>query len=419
MIGKLKSKGIILVFIVIFLLSMTACGAENDSSDMNSSSDQSVVSTEDASDDEDNLDYYDDEDEEEFDDDEDEDFDDEDSDYSEDDEDDKSISEPAKNTYTAFGKLEIQFLDLGQADGALVICDDKAMLIDGGNRDDSSFMYSYLKEKGISHLDYVIATHPDEDHIGGIAGALNYASCETVYCSTDKWDSYIFDDFKFYVEKQGKKIEVPEPGTTFNLGDAKCKILGPISKSEESNNNSIILRITYGKTSFLFTGDAEFDEEKELIDSGAKLRSNVLKVAHHGSSSSTSSRFLKKVKPDYAVISVGKDNSYGHPTEKILKRLKKAGAKIYRTDKKGTITCISDGKSIKFKTEKSSSENDTAVATNSSDVNTYILNTNTHKFHFPLCRSVKDMKEKNKEEFVGSREECIKLGYEPCGNCKP
>lgn len=346
MFGKPKNKLIILVIIALFLFAVIGFGASKAISGAKDNVDQPIASTEDTSDDQ----YeFDEEDDDEY-------FDEE---YADDedaiDEDEKTAAESEKNTYTSFGKIEIQFLDVGQADSALIICDDKAMLIDGGNRDDSSFLYSYLKEKGIKHLDYIIATHPDEDHIGGIAGALNYASCGTVYCSTDWHDSYVFDDFKFYIEKQGKKIEIPEPGTSFSLGEAKCEVIGPINEAEESNNNSIVLRITYGKTSFLFTGDAEFEEENDLINSDAKLKSDVLKVAHHGSASSTSSKFLKKVKPDYAVISVGKDNTYGHPTESTLKNLKNAGAKIYRTDRKGTITCISDGKNIDFQIEKKSS----------------------------------------------------------------
>lgn len=429
MFGKLKNKCLILVFIVIFTLLLTGCGGDKGTSDVEGNADQTVVSTEDA-DDVDDEEY---DDEDEFDDE------DDDEDIDEDEEDaDQNVNEnnrdSEKQKEIEYGKLEINYLDVGQADAALLICDGQTMLIDGGNREDSSFLYSYLKNKDIDYLDYVIATHPDEDHIGGIAGALNYASCGTVYCSTDWHDSYVFDDFKMYVEKQGKKIEIPDAGTEFNIGGAKCKIIGPVNESEDSNNSSIVVRITYGKTSFLFTGDAEFEEENDLISSGTKLNSNVLKVGHHGSAYSTSQEFLDKVKPDYAIISVGKDNSYGHPAGVTLTNLKQAGAKIYRTDKQGTITCVSDGKKIEFKSEKKSKVNNTdtekqvtdnkaarknSKADNTGESDVYILNTNTQKFHYPQCRSVKDMKDKNKQEFEGTREQCINMGYDPCGNCRP
>lgn len=431
MLSKLKNKYLMLVVIVVFTMIFTGCEGDKASSDIDD--DQTVVSTEDISDSD--LDY-----DEDYDEDYDDEYDDDDEDIDTDSEKEDAEAVKAADTKSkkkkeiVHGKLEIDFIDVGQADAALVICDGQTLLIDGGNRESSSLMYSYLKKREIDYLDYIIATHPDEDHIGGIAGALNYANCGTVYCSTKWHDSYVFDDFKFYVEKQGKKIEVPETGTVFHIGKAKCKIIGPVGEREDSNNNSIIVRITYGKTSFLFTGDAEFEEENDLLSSGAKLKSDVLKVAHHGSSYSTSQEFLDKVKPDYAVISVGKNNSYGHPAGVTINNLKAAGAKIYRTDRQGTITCISDGKKIEFKSEKKSGEKSSSKSKNDTDNNTalsnssaeskdesnvYILNTNTHKFHYPKCKSVKDMKDKNKQKFQGTREECLEMGYDPCGNCHP
>ncbi|NLC73785.1 MAG: MBL fold metallo-hydrolase, partial [Clostridiales bacterium] len=176
---------------------------------------------------------------------------------------------------------------------------------------------------------------------------------DTAYCPFTSYDTKTFASFTKYLAKQNKTITVPSAGDSFGLGNAEVTVLGPISISaDDTNNSSIVLRIVYGKTSFLLTGDAEWDEEREIIDSGADIASTVLKVGHHGSSFSTSIYFLREVAPEYAVISVGEGNSYGHPTEQTLSRLRDADVKTYRTDMQGDIICTSDGKNVKFKTEK-------------------------------------------------------------------
>lgn len=377
------------------------------------------------------------------------------------------------------GGFEVHFIDVGQGDSALILCDDEAMLIDGGDSKASSLIYTYLKEHKVDRLKYMIATHPDEDHIGGLAGALNYAAVDTAFCPVTEHDTRAFESFVKYLNKQGKSITVPLNGTQFRLGSASVRLIGPVSRSSVSNNNSIVARVTYGNTSFLFTGDAEAGEEHEIIRSGAEVRSDVLKVGHHGSLSSTSNEFLKAVDPKYAVISVGKDNSYGHPEEGILEMLTDRGISIFRTDLNGDIICKSDGNSISFTVEhdrKESGQSSAAAASgktsdsraaaggsnggsegdaadrnaaaaaagassgtagstavgaaagiagtvngsgSSGDGCTYILNTNTRKFHYPDCKSVKQMKDKNKSEFSGTRDEAIAQGYSPCGNCHP
>ena len=314
------------------------------------------------------------------------------------------------------------------------------MLIDGGNKADSSLIYSYLKENSIDYLDYIVCTHAQEDHAGGLAGALNYASVGVALSSVTEADNDAFEDFVKYLDLQGVSITVPAPGDTFPLGNASVQILGPISMDEEEpNNTSIVLRVVYGDTSFLFTGDAEREEEQEILDAGYALQSTVLKVPHHGSASSTSYPFLREVMPLYAVISVGADNSYGHPTDEVLSRLRDADTKVYRTDMQGTIIANSDGKDVTFTVERNADANTFAgptpapapvvapdVPSTSGDDNKtvpagtdYVLNTNTHKFHYPNCASVKKMKDKNKQFYTGTREEVIAMGYSPCGNCHP
>lgn len=336
--------------------------------------------------------------------------------------------------------FEVHYLDVGQADAALVLCDGASMLIDGGNKADSSLIYSYLKEHDISHLDYIVCTHAQEDHAGGLAGALNYATVDVAFCPVTRADNAAFNDFVKYLDLQGVSITEPVAGETFQLGHAEIKILGPLSIDEdEPNNTSIVLRIEYGATSFLFTGDAEREEEQEILDAGYSLQSTVLKVGHHGSASSTIYPFLREVMPLYAVISVGKENLYGHPTDEVLSRLHDADVKVFRTDMLGTVIGKSDGKIVDFTVEKNPDadtfatsvqkpETITPVTTISGGADTsvqpalgtdYVLNINTHKFHYPSCASVKKMKDKNKQFFTGTREEVLAMGYSPCGNCHP
>ncbi len=255
----------------------------------------------------------------------------------------------------AESSFEIHFLNVGEADAALVECDGHYMLIDGGNSGDSQFIYAYLKEYSINHLDYIVCSHAHEDHVGGLAGALNYATVDTAYAPVTEYDSRAFNSFVKYLKQQGKTITVPKAGDSFNLGKAQVEILAPIDMSLavlNENNTSIILRIAYGKSSFLFTGDAEEGEEKTLLNTGIDISSTVLKVGHHGSYTSTSIEFLKAVSPEYCVISVGNDNPYGHPHNSILEKLEKFGVKIFRTDISGTIICRSDGNMVTFESEQ-------------------------------------------------------------------
>lgn len=250
-------------------------------------------------------------------------------------------------------QFEVHYIDVGQADAALVICDGETMMIDGGNSAGSRTVASYLKNMNIDELDYVICSHAHEDHVGGLSGALSAAEADHIYAPQTESDSKAYKNFKKKANEQGVKIEHPSAGDTLRLGSSKVEILGPLTeKGRDLNNTSIVLKITYGSTSFLFTGDAEREEEAEILDSGADLKSTVLKVGHHGSSSSTSYPFLRAVMPQYAVICSEKGNSYGHPHEETLSRLNDAGAEIYRTDTNGDIVMTSDGTNIDVYTDK-------------------------------------------------------------------
>lgn len=247
--------------------------------------------------------------------------------------------------------FRIQFIDVGQADAALISCDNHYMLIDGGNRDDSSRIYSVLQAAGINHLDIVVGSHAHEDHIGGLPGAFQAADADLVLSPVTEYDSKVFETFKSKAAEKGSGLTVPPTGSTYALGSATVKILG-LNGGEDTNDTSIILKITYGETSFLFTGDAEYDGEHAVLDRGADLSATVLKVGHHGSDTSTCYPFLRTVMPQYAVISVGAGNSYGHPADDTLSKLRDAGVEVFRTDLQGDIFCSSDGKTVSFETQK-------------------------------------------------------------------
>ena len=252
----------------------------------------------------------------------------------------------------ALADLEAHFLDVGQGDCAIIRCDGEYMVIDGGPKSASNYVYSYIRSAlETTRIDYVVSTHPHVDHVGGLATVLNAAQVDLLLTPVLEWDSEAFNSMIKYADMQGTVISVPEQGDTMQLGGATVTILLCWPDAIEygrTNDSSIVLRIDYGETSFLFTGDAEDWSEYMLIDEGVNLKADVLKVAHHGSIYSSTAEFLEEVSPEYAVISAGKENKYGHPHEAVLDRLAAVGAKTLRTDEMGTIIIKSDGKSLRI-----------------------------------------------------------------------
>lgn len=323
----------------------------------------------------------------------------------------------APSTAVTGDGLTVRYLDVGQGDSILLQCDGASMLIDGGNVADSQLVVACLRNAGVETLDYVVNTHAHEDHVGGLAGVLAVFPAEAVWCPVTSYDSACFEDFVSYAAAQDLALTCPEPGTVWPLGEALVTVLGPWEDYDEPNNTSLVLRVDYGETSFLFTGDMEREAEADLLERGVDVAADVLKAGHHGSDTSSSYPFLRAVDPELVVISVGEDNSYGHPDEDVLSRFRDLGATVCRTDLQGEIVLTSDGETVSCETERQAAvTNPTEYdgsGQNSGDV-TYIGNRDSKKFHLPTCANLPA--EQNRVAFR-SYDEAVDAGYSPCGNC--
>lgn len=245
--------------------------------------------------------------------------------------------------------LRVYYLDVGQADCTLIVNNGQTMLIDGANEADSSLIIKYLKKLGVSKLDYVIATHPDMDHIAGLDKLILAFDAECIYMPiTTKTNKEMNE---LYQAIENRTVINPTASDYFYLGNSKCTILNSGDTSKVSDNNSsIVIQLDYGETSCLFMGDAETEVEDNVTWNDI----NVLKVSHHGSNDATSQLFLEAVLPEYSIISVGSNNSHNHPSNETLERLNDINSTIYRTDVDGTIILISDGTDYYFNFDKTS-----------------------------------------------------------------
>lgn len=275
---------------------------------------------------------------------------------------------------TVASQMKVHYINVGQADSTLIQIDGKNILIDAGNND--NLAYNYLKAQGISKLDYVIATHPHADHIGGMANIINDFTVGKFYAPKETTTTTVFENLVKSLQSKGLKITVPTPGENIYIGNAVLTFLAPNNSTyEDLNNYSIVTRIKYGNTSFIFEGDAEDISENEILAKQLDISANVIKIGHHGSSSSTTKAYLDKVNPQYAVISVGANNDYGHPNKDILNRLTAKNIKVFRTDISGTIIANSNGTSITFNSNPMTGNPGTVV--NSNNTNTINNNSNT------------------------------------------
>ena len=248
------------------------------------------------------------------------------------------------------GDLEVHFLDVGQADSIMISCMGEFMIIDAGNNADGPLIVDYLKSLDIDRFKYAVGTHAHEDHIGGMDDIIDNFSVDNFYMPDVVTTTKTFEDVLDALERANVAFGTPIVGDKFTLGSANIEVIYVGTNEKDLNSTSIVLRLDFGNTSFLFTGDATEEVESNILEKN--IEADVLKVAHHGSKYSTSWKFLKKVAPKYAIISVGLGNSYGHPGANVLQRLEKAGIQVYRTDEVGTIIAKSDGNKINFETFK-------------------------------------------------------------------
>ena len=321
--------------------------------------------------------------------------------------------------------LTVHFIDVGQGDSTLLESRGEYVLIDAGEKEYGGSVVRYLKKQGAKHLKYVIATHPHSDHIGGMTKVINSIDTENfITVETDQTTRAWLNVLEAVDQNDVNYLDA-EAGATYSFGEARFTILAPLSDSYSGYNNySVVTKVTCGKISFLMTGDAEKQSEKEMLAAGEDLSADVLKCGHHGSSTSSTAAFLKAVNPSYAVISCGENNDYGHPHKETLKKLNLLGCDIYRTDELGTIVAATDGETITFSsgdsvlsTSAAGESDETATQQNTAEGG-YIGNRSSRVFHLPSCSGVATMSEKNKVP-LSSRDDAIAQGYTPCSKCEP
>ena len=318
--------------------------------------------------------------------------------------------------------LFVHFIDVGQGDSILLESSGEFVLVDAGEKDYGKTVVDFINSRSADSLKYVIATHPHSDHIGGMEYVLDRVKAESFITAETDQDTNRWLKTLDAVDRNGLDYIDAEVGATYSFGTSQFTILAPNSDSYSGYNDySVVTKVTCGDISYMLTGDAEKTSEKEMLHSGADLSADVLKLGHHGSSTSSTAAFLKAVAPEYAVISCGKNNDYGHPHEETMKKLELLGCKVYRTDEMGTITAYTDGETLSFYTGSSGSDPYEAASTASDTYETaeyYIGNRNSHVFHLPDCSGAKTMSESNKVIFY-SRDKAVSDGYRPCNQCKP
>lgn len=240
------------------------------------------------------------------------------------------------------GTLTVHFIDVGQADCQLIeLPNGEVMLIDAGNNDDASLIKKYIKKLDIDTIDYLVGTHPHEDHIGSLDAVIENFNIGTLYMPNAEADTKTYRSTMETIRKNNIDPVITYAGETIYAdSDLKIEVVAPVKDYEDLNNASIVIHLTYKDSTFLFTGDAEELSENDIT---ADIEADVLSVGHHGSSTSTSDSFLKRVDPMYAVISCGKDNDYGHPHRETIQKLEDDDITIYRTDEMGTIICSTTG----------------------------------------------------------------------------
>lgn len=318
--------------------------------------------------------------------------------------------------------LKVHYIDVGQGDSQLLQTNGINILIDTGEADQSENLIAYLESQGVQTIDYLFLTHPHTDHMGAATAVMEHFPVKQVYLTNRTHTTAAYRKLIETIQKKKIKRVQAKAGVSINFTkNLHGTILSPSKNYDDINASSIVMKITYGTTSFLFNGDATVETESDILNAGYDVSATVYKVAHHGSSSSNSTKFLQAVNPSLCIIQLGKNNSYGHPHKEVKERLKKLGVPVYRTDEDGTIVVTTNGKKLSVKTKKtnsatiSTSPSTTTPSTGNSKA-TYIGNKNSKVFHLPTCSSLPN--KKNQVTFT-SRSAAIQSGYHACSRCNP
>lgn len=308
------------------------------------------------------------------------------------------------NTFAAtYYNAKIHYIDVGQGDAVLIESNKKYILIDTGKN--KSTVSDYLKKQKVKKLDYLILTHPDADHIGGAENIIKNYNIGKIIMPTKEHTSKTYENTLLAIKDKGLKITKPKIGTEYKIGKASFTIIAPNATYKDNNNSSVGLKFVNGKTSFLFIGDAEEKSIDDILNNKIDINANVLMVGHHGSDTSTTDDLLDAVKADSAIISVGK-NSYGHPTDSVLKLLHNHNIDIYRTDENGTIIATSNGKKVTI--DASSYE---YKPTNEA-VKTVFITKTGKRYHLEWCSALKSKIESTLQNALDKR-------LAPCNICNP
>lgn len=268
---------------------------------------------------------------------------------------DAGIDNDSSNIVTD-GGLQVHYIDVGQGDSILISCDGENILIDGGDTYAADAILGYLKKQDVTKLDYIIATHPHADHIGSLDDVINEFETENIIMPKIK-DSEVpttkaYERLLDAIDENNVNVIAAKPGNSYDIGSGVMEILAPVTDYDDLNNYSVVSRFIYGDTSFLFTGDAEKQAENDILNLGEDVKADVLKLGHHGSSTSTGENWLEAVDPEICVMSLGEGNDYGHPHKETLQAMRDYNLEYYRTDLSGNIVIVSDGKNLSITTDK-------------------------------------------------------------------
>lgn len=333
------------------------------------------------------------------------------------------ISEDAVDNYSetiADGGLVVHYIDVGQGDAIFIqLSSGENILIDAGDVDKGDIVLNYLRLHQVERIDFLIATHPHSDHIGGMTTIVDALEIGKVYMPKTTHTTQTYENLLLSIKNKGLKISEAKAGVKLDTDDLfTANFVAPLGSGYESiNDYSAVLKLIYKNHSFLFTGDAEDVTGQEILGANTDIKAQVLDVPHHGSTNSIMSKdFLKAVSPQIAVISLGKDNRYGHPHQEVLHMLDEAGVRVYRTDIDGNIVIISDGNQLTINTSNQiinkNSPNEELVDSS----NEFIGNKNSKVFHVPTCRNLP--LEKNRQYFA-SKNKALDSDYRPCKECQP